>query len=62
MDLNNIWMDLFGTTQWYGIDMGFWASMVVCVIIVIVMNVVFWRMKPKEKTVEAVVDKRGKKR
>lgn len=62
MDLNNIWMDLFGTTQWYGIDMGFWASMVVCVVVVIVMNVVSWRMKPKEKTVKAVVDKRGKKR
>jgi hypothetical protein len=62
MDLNNIWIELFGTTQWYGIDMGFWASMVVCVIIVIVMNVVFWRMKPKEKPVEAVVDKREKER
>lgn len=49
MNLNTIWLSLFGTTQWYGIDMGFWVSMFVCVLIVIVMNVVFWGMKPKRK-------------
>lgn len=53
MNLANIWLELFGTTQWLGIDMGFWAAMFVCVFVVILMNVVFWGMKPKRKNVEA---------
>lgn len=62
MNLNNIWMSLFGTTQWFGIDMGFWVSMFVIAIVVVVMNVVFWGMKPKRKAVEAAIDKQGEKR
>lgn len=62
MNLNNIWMSLFGTTQWFGIDMGFWVSMFVCVVIVVVMNIVFWGMKPKRKAIEATVDIQDKKR
>ncbi|HMM06921.1 MAG TPA: conjugal transfer protein [Clostridiales bacterium] len=61
MNLTNIWLKLFGTTQWFGIDMGFWVAMFVCVIIVVVMNVVFWGMKPKRNAVEAV-DRQRKKR
>lgn len=38
---NEIWMKLFGTTEWLGLNMGFWASMAVVVLIVIVMNLVF---------------------
>ncbi|HML33347.1 hypothetical protein [Sporomusa sphaeroides] len=62
MNLNHIWMNLFGTTQWFGIDIGFWVSMFVIAIVVVLINVVFWRMKPKRKTVEAAVDKQGEKR
>ena len=40
-------MNLFGTTQLFGLNMGFWVSMAVVAIIVILMNVVFWSMKPK---------------
>lgn len=47
MNWLNIWKKMFGTTEWLGLDMGFWVSMGVVVIIVIVMNVVFWTMKPK---------------
>ncbi len=47
MNWANIWLKLFGTTQWLGIDMGFWVSMSLCALIVIVMNVVFWGIKPK---------------
>ena len=49
MKWNEIWMTLFGTTQWLGLNMGFWVSMVVVLIIVILMNVVFWGVKPKVK-------------
>lgn len=44
-----IWMDLFDTTSFLGIDMGFWVAMAVVSLIVILMNVVFWSMKPKSQ-------------
>jgi hypothetical protein len=62
MNLNHLWLNLLGTTQWFGIDMGFWVSMFVCVIIVILMNVVFWGMKPNKKAIGSTVDKRDEKR
>lgn len=42
---NAIWMELFGTTELLGINMGFWAAMAVTVLIVILMNCVFWTRK-----------------
>lgn len=45
MSWNKIWMTLFGTTKWLNLNMGFWVSMAVVILIVIIMNVVFWRMK-----------------
>jgi CBS domain containing-hemolysin-like protein len=53
MNLNHIWINLFGTTQWFGVDMVFLVSMLLCAIVVILMNVVFWGMKPKRKAVKA---------
>ncbi|MCD7805043.1 MAG: hypothetical protein LUH03_07860 [Oscillospiraceae bacterium] len=44
-----IWMKLFGTTEFLGLNIGFWVSMAVVAVIVVLMNVVFWGMKPKEK-------------
>ena len=49
MNWINIWLRLFGTTTLLGLDMGFWAAMAVVALIVILMNVVFWSMKPKKK-------------
>ena len=49
MNWVNLWMKLFGRTEFLGVNMGFWVSMAVVVLIVILMNVVFWSMKPKEK-------------
>lgn len=49
MNWAKIWMDLFGTTTLWGLNMGFWVSMGVVLLIVILMNVVFWSMKPKKK-------------
>lgn len=47
MNWKDVWLTLFGTTQWLGLDVGFWVSMAVVVLIVIIMNVVGWGMKPK---------------
>ena len=44
-----LWTKLFGATEFFGLNMGFWVSMAVVAIIVIVMNVVFWGMKPKKR-------------
>lgn len=43
-----LWMNLFGTTSFLGIDMGFWVGMAVVLLIVILMNVVFWIINPKK--------------
>lgn len=48
MNWTKIWIDLFGTNTLWGLDIGFWAAIAVVVLIVIVMNVVFWSMKPKK--------------
>ena len=45
----NVWMKLFGTTTLWGLDMGFWVAMAAVALIVILMNVIFWNMKPKHK-------------
>lgn len=50
MNWAKIWMDLFGTTTFLGLDMGFWVSMAVVLLIVVLMNIVFWSIKPKNRT------------
>ena len=45
MNWVNLWMKLFGTTEVLGLNMGFWISMALVALIVILMNVVFWSMK-----------------
>ena len=49
MNWKEIWMTLFETCEWLGLNMGFWVSMAVVALIVIIMNLVFWWMKPKKK-------------
>ncbi len=49
MNWKDIWMTLFGTVDLLGLDMGFWVSMAVVALIVVVMNAVFWGMKPRKK-------------
>lgn len=48
MNWSAIWINLFGTASFCGIDMGFWAAMAAVCLIVILMNAVFWGMKPKK--------------
>lgn len=50
MILSNLWMKLFGTTTLLGVDMGFWVAMAAVALVVVLMNVIFWKMKPKRKT------------
>ena len=47
MNWKELWVSLFGRTEWLGLNVGFWVAMAAVVLIVIVMNVVFWSMKPK---------------
>lgn len=49
MNWTQIWIDLFGTSEWLGLNMGFWVANGVVLIIVAIMNVVFWSMKPLPK-------------
>lgn len=46
-------MNSFGTTSLWGLDMGFWVSMGVVALIVILMNAVFWSLKPKQQNSKA---------
>lgn len=49
MNWVELWMKLFGTTELFGLNMGFWISMAAVALIVILMNVAFWCMKPKKE-------------
>nr|WP_318686696.1 hypothetical protein [uncultured Acetatifactor sp.] len=48
MNWTEIWIDLFGTITLWGLNMGFWVSMGVVALIVVLMNLVFWCMKPNK--------------
>lgn len=50
---SELWMKLFGYTSFLGIDMGFWVALSAVLLIVILMNVVFWGLRPKENPGEA---------
>ena len=34
--------------KWLGLNIGFWVSMAAVLLIVFIMNIVFWRMKSKQ--------------
>ena len=48
MTWKELWMTLFHTTDFLGVNIGFWISMLIVFIIVLIMNVVFWSM-PRKK-------------
>lgn len=50
MNWKELWMTLFGTPEWLGLNMGFWVALAAILLIVILMNVLFWSMKPKTDT------------
>lgn len=47
MNWKERWIDLFGTTERFGLNVFFLLSLMVVLLIVILMNVVFWSMNPK---------------
>lgn len=47
MNWRKLWIHIFGTSTFMGLDMGFWVSLFVVVCIVILMNIIFWTIKPK---------------
>ena len=49
MNWTALWMKLFGTTTWMHLDIGFWVSMGISVLVAITMVVVFWNQKPCQK-------------
>ncbi len=38
-----LWHAIFGVDEWMGLDMGFWAAMIVVALVVVVQNIVFWK-------------------
>lgn len=51
MNWKALWITMFGRTNWLGLNMGFYVSMVVIVLIVILMNMFFWSLKPKNSSI-----------
>ena len=49
MNWNNLWMQLFGVTELWGISMSFWIALSMVALLVVAMNVVLWSLKPKVK-------------
>ena len=47
MNGKELWLSLWGTTEFLGVDMGFWMAMAMIVLIVILMNLVAWSLRPK---------------
>ena len=57
MNWKEIWMTLFGTTEWLGLNIGFWVSMAAVALIVIVMNVILWSIGSRTDTKETVTNR-----
>lgn len=49
MNWKELWQILFGTTEWCGLNIGFWVALAAVLLVVIIMNVVFWNWKPHHK-------------
>ena len=49
MNWTNLWRELFGRTEFLGIDMGFWVAMAAVLLLVLLLNALFWGMKPKQR-------------
>ena len=57
MNWKEIWMTLFGTTEWLGLNIGFWVSMAAVALIVIVMNVILLSIGSRTDTKETVTNR-----
>lgn len=50
MSFRQLWIYLFGTSEWLGLDIGFYVSLGLVVLLIILMNIVFWSLKPLNPT------------
>ncbi len=58
MNWESLWDSMFGTQEWLGLNMGFWVSMAVVCVVVLIQNIVFWTMKPSNREVKHLNAKR----
>ncbi len=49
MNWSGLWEALFHTQEICHVNMGFWVSMGIVCLVVVVQNLVFWLMKPSKK-------------
>ena len=42
-----LWITLFGTDCFAGLNIGFWVVIAAVLLLVLLMNLIFWGMKPK---------------
>ena len=58
MNWTQLFLKLFGRTELFGINLGFWVAMGICLLMVVSMNLVFWGIKPgsKRKILEIMTD------
>ena len=49
MNCTNLWIRLFGTTTWLGLNIGFWVSMGISLLVALLMVIVFCSQKPYQK-------------
>ena len=49
MNWTTIWQQLFGATEWLGVNMGFWVAITVIGLFMVGLNLICWGMKPKVK-------------
>lgn len=49
MRWTSLYMKIFGTTKFFGIDIGFWIVVVICLFIMVGMNLLLWKKKPLKK-------------
>nr|WP_074616206.1 conjugal transfer protein [Eubacterium maltosivorans] len=62
MNFNMLWISLFNTTELLGVNLGFWAAMLVCLLAVVVMNAVLWGLKPQKQAVQSAAQARAHSR
>ena len=49
MNWKALWLSLFGTTEWAGINIGFWMGLVAVLTIACALVCFAWSAKPKQK-------------
>ncbi len=46
MNLDDLFVSLFGCKEILNVDISFWVVMAIVALIVVIMNIVYWNMSP----------------